>query len=205
MTKLVLPQKKKKKQQAYERIIAQIMDKTRLGFPGKINDKEEFIQAVIKRCNKVSFDKKFQCKWGWISNPITFLEELNDKDWEIAGVLEFYSFYQSQRAEKRKKHKRYFERHIKPLNLPKKQRAWEIGKEIERELNEYGKQWRISCWLDEIIFYSNLETDFHILIKIQIGPFTEFSELQGTKEEVINYLKGLVKECLNYPEELQEM
>ena len=60
MTKLVLPQKQKKKQQAYERIISQIMDKTRLGFPGTINDKEQFLQALIKRCNKVGFDKKFK-------------------------------------------------------------------------------------------------------------------------------------------------
>jgi hypothetical protein len=205
MTNLVLPQKQTKKQQAYERINVQIMDKTRLGFPGKINDKDEFIQTVIKRCNKVVFDKKFQCKWGWISNPITFLESLNDDDWEIEGVREFYKFYLSKKAERKKKRKRYYEKYIKPFNLPKKREAWEIGKEIERELNEYGKKWRISCWLDEIIFYSNLESDFHILIKIQIGPFTEFSELRGTKEEVIDFLKGLVKECLNYPEELQEM
>ena len=72
-------------------------------------------------------------------------------------------------------------------------------------MNEYGKKWRISCHLDEIYFYSNLESDFDILIKMEIGPFTECSRLQGTKEEVIDYLKGLVKECLNYPEELQKM
>ncbi len=194
MTKLVLPQKQKKKQQAYERIIAQIMDKTRLDFPSKINGKQQFLQAIIKRCEKTRFDKKFQCKWGWISNPIDFLEDLNDEDWEIAGVKEFYRFYQSKRAERKQKHKRYYEKYIKPFNLPKKQRAWAIGKEIEQELNEYGKQWGISSWLDEIIFYSNLESDFDILIKMQIGPFTEFSRLQGTKEEVIDCLKGLVKE-----------
>ena len=193
MTKLVLPEKQKKKQQAYERIIAQIMDKTRLGFPGKIEDKEEFIQAVIKSCNKVDFGKKFQCKWGWISNPINFLENLNDEDWEIAGVREFYRFYQSKRAERKQKQKRYYETYIKPFNLPKKQRAWEIGKEIEQELNEYGKQWGISCWLDEIIFFSNLESDFDIIIKMEIGSFTEISRLRGTKEEVIDCLKGLVK------------
>ena len=109
------------------------------------------------------------------------------------GVREFHRFYQNRRAEKKKKQKRFYERNIKPLNLPRKSRAWEIGKEIEKELNEYGKQWKISCWLKEIVFYSNLETDFHIKIEIEIGPFTELSELQGTKQEVIDYLKGQIK------------
>ena len=152
MTKLVLPQKQKKKQQAYERIIAQIMDKTRLGFHGKINDKEEFLQVIIKRCNKVGFEKKFKCKWGWISNPINFLESLNDEDWEIAGVREFYRFYQSKRALRKKKSREYYEKYIKPLNLPNKKEVWAIGKEIERELNEYGKKWRISSDLKGIIY-----------------------------------------------------
>lgn len=29
--------------------------------------------------------------------------------------------------------------------------------------------------------------------------------MKGSKEELTEYLKGLVKECLNYPEELKEM
>ena len=40
---------------------------------------------------------------------------------------------------------------------------------------------------------------------MDIGPFTIHRTLQGTREEIVDYLKGLVKECLNYPEELQEM
>lgn len=193
MTKLQLPKSEIKRKKAYGRIIAEIMDKTRLSFPKKIKEKEEFIQAVIERCNTVGFNEKLPCKWGLISNPIIFLEGLNEEDWEIEGVKEFHKFYQTRRAEKREKHKRFYEKNIKPLNLPKKSRAWEIGKEIEQELNEYGKQWRISCWLKEILFYSNLESDFHILIEIDIGPFTEFSELRGTKEEVVEYLKGQVE------------
>ena len=181
------------------------MDKTRLGFPGKINNKEEFLQAIMKRCNKVGFVKKFKCKWGWISRPIEFLESLKDEDWEITGVREFYRFFQSKRTLRKKNSREYYEKYIKPLNLPNKKEVWAIGKEIERQLNEFGKKWRISSDLKGIIFYSNQESNQDIEIKIDIGPFTEHSRLRGTREEITDYLKGLVKECLNYPEELQEM
>lgn len=196
-----MPGKSTKKQQAYERIIAQMMDKTKLGFPGAIKDKEEFLEAVIKRCRKTGFEKKFKCKWGWVKKPIEFLENIKEEEWTIEGVKEFYMFYKSRRATRQKHSKMRVEEWIKPLNLPSKKKVWEIGKEIERELNEYGKKWNIESYLIEIVYWASSGYE----IKIGIGPFVEWFRWKGSKEGLTEYLKELVKECLNYPEELEEM
>ena len=83
MTKLHLPKSEYKRKQAYGSIIAQIMDKTRLSFPKKIREKEAFLQVVIEGCNEVDFNGKLPCKWGLISKPIEFLENLIDDEWAI--------------------------------------------------------------------------------------------------------------------------
>ncbi len=80
MSELHLPKKGLKRQQAYERIIAHIMDKTSLNFPKVIEDKEEFLKKVINRCEEKGFDKKFQCKWGWVKRPIEFLESMKEEE-----------------------------------------------------------------------------------------------------------------------------
>ena len=169
----------------------------KLYLPKAIEDKEEFLDKVIDRCEEKGFTKKFQCKWGWVKRPIEFLESMKEEEWEIEGVKEFYKFYKSKKGIRSKKVKEMY----KALNLPSRKEVWEIGKEIERELNEYGKKWKIESYLIEIVYWASSGYE----IKIGIGPFVEWFEWKGSKEELTEYLKGLVKECLNYPEELKEM
>lgn len=188
MSELHLPIKGLKRKQAYERIIAQIMDKIKLNFPKEIEEKEQFLDKVIDRCEERGFTKKFKCRWGWVKRPIEFLESMKEEEWEIEGVKEFYKFYKSKKGIRSKKVKEMY----KALKLPSRKKVWEIGKEIERELNEYGKKWNIESYLIEIVYWASSGYE----IKIGIGPFVEWFGWKGSKEELTEYLKGLVKECL---------
>lgn len=174
MNKLYLPQKQNHKQQAYERIIAQIMGKIKLNFPKEIKDKEQFLNEVISKCEEKGFTKKFQCKWGWVKRPIEFLESMKEEEWEIEGVKEFYRFYKSKKGIRSKKVKERY----KALKLPSRKKVWEIGKEIERELNEYGKKWEIESYLIEIVYWASSGYE----IKIGIGPFRSGLDGKGVRK-----------------------
>ncbi|MHA1420081.1 MAG: hypothetical protein ACTSVO_00775 [Candidatus Heimdallarchaeaceae archaeon] len=200
MSKLRLPSKTSKRQQAFERIIAQFLFKLKLKFPKHITDKRIFLSLIISEYIKQQLPTRFPCRWGVIRKPVTFLEELGDDAWSLAGVKDFLKFYHKRREVNRAHNRRRAEKWFKGAKTPSKSETWEIGKNIERDLNEYGKKWDIECYVDEIVAWSAEG----FTIKIIIGPFTEIFSWSGTKEELLAYLKELVKDCLNHPEEMKE-
>ncbi len=96
MKNLILPESSVERQEAYERILAQLLAKALLIFPTEEIDRELFLSMLREQYkNHERLSQSFNCKWGKINNPAKFIKNLKDKYWEYEGVQKHYNeFFQ---------------------------------------------------------------------------------------------------------------
>ena len=173
MNDLILPESDAERQQAHERLISQLFSKTDLLLPSPSLSKEEFLAHLIYEYHKnTNLPSKFKCKYGWITNPVAYLESVKDEPWEMQGVMDFYFNH-------------WFLRRSKELR--EKTKVIRKGIDLDYEINS-----RVS--------YLRREGQIWFDIRLEVGPFVDWDDYLENNAGVYCNLQDTVIRCLEHPD-----